>query len=296
MLLKDFNDADNSLANTKQLFSYLGDLKDLEQRFDLSEEDKKRVETFWKNFFGTEPGKIRKSFLDNWKHLGNIYSEFREILLKENIAYQGLLSRSVTESLSSLSQREGQIVFAGFNALTKAEQKIVRHFMNNEGAVVYYDTDEYYLDDPRQEAGTFLRGKETGHLNGGEDHQSMLLSGVKKIEAIGVPLQSLQAKVAGQIINDHPDIFNSNNTAIVLPDEQLLLPVLHSIPAAVTDINVTMGFPLHASPLFTLVDSLFELQNSFREKSETFYFKNVHSVLSHPYLEILFSEKIEVWL
>src|SRR6185295_6633018 len=99
MLLTDFNDADSSMAKTDQLFSYISDLRTIDEQFELEGENLERVQEFWKLFFGKEPGEIRKNFIDNWKHLGSIHSEFKTILLNKNLAYAGLASRLVAESL-----------------------------------------------------------------------------------------------------------------------------------------------------------------------------------------------------
>jgi RecB family exonuclease len=110
-----------------------------------------------------------------------------------------------------------------------------------------------------------------------------------------VPLQVLLAKAAGQIIHNLPhDQETMNRTAVVLPDENLLMPVLYALPDSVEDINVTMGYPLGASPLFNLTESLFDLQKSFRQKS--FYFKQVISLLSHPYIQFIDPRGINKWL
>jgi len=305
MLLKDFDDADGSMANSKQLFSYLSDIKAIDEQFDLAEEDKERLQNFWKLFFGKEHGEIKKNFLDNWKHLGAIYSEFKEQLLNKKFAYGGLAARTVAEDLKAdkvnISLVADHYVFAGFNALTKAEEAIVKYFLKNKNGSIYYDSDEYFIDDPKQEAGTFIR-KNSFQIDEWNWKETLLATDKKNIAAIGVPLQSLQAKIAGQILEERigkevvQEIGISENTAIVLPDEQLLIPVLYSLPSSISDLNVTMGYPLHASPLFTLIESLFELQKSVRNNPTSFYFKNVLSVLSHPYLQNFHYDEINKWM
>ncbi|MEO8088130.1 MAG: PD-(D/E)XK nuclease family protein, partial [Bacteroidota bacterium] len=296
MLLKDFNDVDSALADGKKLFSSITDLKAIDEQFELAEEDMNRIKEFWKIFFDKEQGAIRKAFYASWKHLEKIYSAFVEIVKAKNMVYEGLAVRAVAEGLANGSIRSefSHHVFAGFYSLSNAEEKIIRHFQENKIASVYFDADSYYTDDPRQEAGFFIR--KNSLIDGKYSwKQDFLVKEEKKIEMIGVPLQVLQAKTAGQIIHELPhDPLVMNRTAVVLPDEQLLMPVLYALPAHVEDVNVTMGYPLSASPLFNLTESLFNLQKSFKQHS--FYFKPVISLLSHPYIQFTDPVGINKWL
>ncbi len=296
MLLQDFEEVDSSLANGQKLFSSISDLRSIDEQFEMAEEDMERIKNFWKLFFDKEPGAIRKSFLDNWKHLENIYAEVTTTLKEKKIVYEGLAVRAVVEGLrdGSVKSTFNHHVFAGFYALSKAEESMISFFLKNKTGSVYFDSDGYYSDDTRQEAGTFIR---KSSLIKGEYawKENMLQEDEKKIEIIGVPLQVLQTKTAGQIISQLPhDADAINKTAVVLPDEQLLLPVLYSLPEHIEDINVTMGYPLSASPLFNLIELLFELQKSFNGKS--FYFKHVVSLLSHSYIQFADSGAINKWL
>ena len=212
------------------------------------------------------------------------------------MVYEGLAVRQVAEGLynGSLVSPHSHHVFAGFYSLSRAEEKMISFFLEKGNGEIYADADSYYADDKRQEAGVFIR-KNPLLPASFKWKEELLEKEEKKIEMIGVPLQVLQAKAAGQIINDLPhDSAVMNNTAIVLPDEQLLMPVLYALPGSVEDINVTMGYPLSASPLFNLTESLFDLQKSFRQKS--FYFKHVVSLLSHPYIQFTDPQGINKWL
>ena len=296
MLLKDFNDVDSALAEGGKLFSSVTDLKSIEEKFGLAEEDMERINEFWKIFFHKEPGSIRKAFHENWKHLENIYTGFTTAIRKKNMVYEGLAVKIVAEGLhsGSIVSRHHHHVFAGFYSLSRAEEKMIGYFLKKGNGEVYADGDAYYTDDPRQEAGIFIR-KNSLLTENFKWKEEQLGKEEKKIEMIGVPLQVLQAKAAGQIVYDLPhDAEVMNNTAVVLPDEQLLMPVLYALPGSVEDINVTMGYPLAASPLFNLTESLFELQKSFRQKS--FYFKQVISLLSHPYIQFADPQGINKWL
>lgn len=296
MLMKDFNEVDTSLANGTKLFASITELKAIEEEFEPGDEDNENIKAFWKIFFDREQGSLRKAFHANWIHLEKIYSRFTASLKEKGVVYEGMAVRAVAEGLlqGRISSPFSHHVFAGFYSLSKAEERIVRHFLNAKTADVYFDADSYYTDDKRQEAGSFIR--KNSLIEGDFSWKENILgSDAKKLEMIGVPLQVLQAKTAGQIIEQLPhDPLVMNRTAVVLPDEQLLMPVLYALPSHVEDINVTMGYPLNASPLFNLTESLFDLQKTTKQKS--YYFKNVVSILSHPYIQALDAAGINQWL
>jgi hypothetical protein len=300
MLLKDFDDADSSMADTRQLFAYISEAKMIDEQFDLDEEEKQRLNEFWKMFFGKEHGQIRKTFLENWIHLGTIYNEFKKNLLENRQAYSGLATRIVAERLAAgeLIEEYKSIVFAGFYALSKAEEAVINHFVKNGTANLYWDVDSYYADDERQEGGAFIRKNKLIKENYSWK-ENLLSTDEKKIKMIGAPMQAIQSKIAGEILLS--DIIskkvNIETTAVVLPDEQLLFPTLYALPQEIEDINVTMGYPLRSSPLYDLIESLFDLQNSIRTgKTLTYYYKNVSAVLTHPYVRFMDTASVSEWL
>ena len=302
MLLKDFDEADRSLADTKQLFAYIKAERQIDTDFELPEEEMVRIRLFWKAFFNKDPGKLRNEFLENWKHLGNIYAEFRKRLIKKNWAYEGLAYRLVTENLekNAALASDRKIIFAGFYALSKSEEEIIQYLLKEKKAEIYWDADSYYFDDPKQEAGTFLRNSKllTHDFKWKQDNFASIN---KRIEAIGVPLQVGQAKLTGNILNElvQANAGIENATAIVLPDENLLFSVLYSLPENIEAFNVTMGYPLVATPVYTLIESLMLLQKNIKKRSDGtvyYYHKHVLNILHHPSIQQAEGEYIRSWL
>ncbi len=302
MLLKDFDEADRNLTDTKQLFAYIRDEREIDFTFELADEDLERIRSFWTTFFNKEPGKLKNEFLANWQHLGNIYVDFKKRLTEKKLAYEGLAYRHVAESLKEkkIQLDFEKIIFAGFYALSKSEEKIIQYFIDEAKADIYWDTDTYYLDDPKQEAGTFLR-KNKLIQPGFKWKQRDFEIGEKNIEMIGVPLQVGQAKVTGNLLKELITEKNipADKTAVVLPDENLLFPVLYSLPQSIEAFNVTMGYPLSATPLFTLFESLILLQKNTRikkDKSVSFYHKHVINILNHTSIQQVESSYIRGWM
>jgi RecB family exonuclease len=284
MLLRDFEEIDKYLVNAEMLFRDLSHQKELDASFDyLTDEQKKFLLDFWGNFneYQTEN---RKKFLDVWKHLYDVYTTYQEQLEREGIAFEGMVHRQVAEEiLQGKILRTGREVFIGFNALTKAEEVVMTHAVEG-GASVYWDVDEYYLNSAVQEAGEFFREYQQ-HSVLGKTFEAQVPANFRKeknIKLYGAAQPVGQAKLMGQELTRNLKAGAlPEETLIVLPDEKLLLPVLHSVSDSVEKLNVTMGFSLSATPVFNFVELLIELQIS--RKDEYFHHRPVLSLLNHPF-------------
>lgn len=296
MIISDFDQVDKYMADAESLFANITQLKEIEERFSsFRPEDKARIEAFWKSLENEEKSSGQREFIKLWKELQAIYITFKQQLKEEKLAYEGMLFREVTENLK-LQQpayiAERNFVFAGFNALNRCEEKLFLYLKEVGKAQFYWDYDHYYLDDKLQEAGWFMRDnllkfpqKSTPYSTNGLKDQS------KAIQTIGIPSQTGQAQIVSKKLlqrNDHN--FRFDDTAIVLCDEELLLPVISAIPENIDNINITMGLPLKISPLFSLIAQLIELQQNGNTTKKLFYCKNVSAIVNHQMVASIFPE------
>ena len=284
MLLGDFDEIDQYLADGEKVFQYLDEIKAMKH---------------W-NPDGKPLTSFELNYLRFYNSLAPAYKLFREELLKNNEAYFGLAFDTLLNDIENKSFTEwDSIIFAGFNALTAAEEKLLKYLIGAGKAEIYWDADDYYLLDPRQEAGRFLREyvhKNTfGPLNWIGDSLS---KDEKSVNIIGVPGNVGQAKLAGGLILEAiRKKGTADGVALVLVDEGLLLPVLNSIPAETGDFNVTMGFPLKQTPVFSLLNlmiSMFANAKRFAQPATDvqagdnpvlrFYYKDIQRFLSHPFI------------
>jgi len=300
MLLRDFDEVDKYLVDARYLFQDLSRMKELDDAFDyLTDEQKEFLLKFWKGF-QEQASSNKEQFLILWRKLGALYERFTQSLKKEGTGYEGMIQRSVIEKIQQGKLKykpEGAIVFVGFNALTKAEEKLMEHFIG-EGATVYWDADDYFVSGSNQEAGQFMREYSQRSIIGKslpEKFPSAIKGNSKKIVQTAVPQRIGQAKLLVQdlksvSIESYMD--KGGNTAIVLPDESMLLPVLHSLPAELESVNVTMGFPLRSTPMFTLLDLMLDLQ--ITRRGEYFNHRHVNAILSHTYILELVNQDAKI--
>jgi len=289
MLLRDFDEVDKYMVNAPLLFRDLSMLKELDESFDfLTDEQKEFLKGFWLSF-DEKPKGSKEEFLKVWRKLPKVYAEFVKSLKKEKLGYEGMIHREVADKVlakGTLGKNEkgDQYIFAGFNALTKAEENIISYYVQ-EGATCYWDIDEYYIEDKWQEAGQFFRQYKNHPVLSKtfETPPANFKSAAKEIKLTGVPQRIGQAKLVGQALSENlPPPGEVEKTVIVLPDESMLLPILHSLPPELSDVNVTMGYPLRNTPLYNLLDLLIEMQ--LQRKGDHFSHRQVTAILAHAYI------------
>lgn len=285
MLLRDFEEIDKYLVNAEQLFKDLSQQKELDASFDfLTDEQKEFLKKFW---FGFEDSLTdsKQKFLTVWRKLFSLYEQYRISLQKDGLAYEGMIHRDAAEKIHELTLPEyGQMIFVAFNALTAAEEKIVSWLVQHRNARVIWDADQYYVNDKQQEAGSFLREYQAHSVlkETFTDFPANFV-GPKNVQLISAAQNMGQAKYLSQLLEQHlADGALPEDTLIVLPDEKMLIPVLHGISDKIDKLNVTMGFSLTNTPVFILLEQLVELQHS--KSFEHFHHRQVLALLSHPYL------------
>jgi hypothetical protein len=301
MILKDFNEIDHYLVDPKKLFTFIKSQKELDEEFYfLDEEERKIIQSFWASFL-PKSSKTQEAFLETWKILLPIYEKFTAALIEKGEAYTGLIYRQLTDNMDRhFADYDRKIYFAGFNALTFTEEKIFKYFVKEKSASIVWDIDSYYFNNKKQEAGFFLRQYARDGVMGAtfpkEADSRFADSSSKIIKKTGVSLEVGQTKALAEKLEElaaQPG-FVPERTVIVLPQENMLFPVLHALPKAIDKINITMGFPLKDTPIYSLVESLLILQNPPR-KSELnkvlFYYKPVIEILEHPLINELEPDK-----
>ncbi len=278
MLLADFNEIDRYLLNPDHVFSYLKDIEDIKH---------------WAVDLENRTPMIQK-YLNFWEMMPIYYSNLYEYLIKEQKGYQGLIYREAVKNLKSYISEIGnqKIYFAGFNALNQAEEKIFQELLKNDCAKVFWDIDQSVINDPFHDAGLFAR-KIKNNWGYYKTHPFEWIvdefNQEKNIQIISTPKSVGQAKITGKIIEEISQTKTDlTNVAIVLSEENLLIPVLYSLPENVKSLNITMGYDSKSNPVQIFIQKWFKMHiNALNrnKKSYTFYHKDVTEVLSHPLIE-----------
>jgi len=277
ILLQDFNEIDRYLIPPKHIFDYLSAIQDLNH---------------WSIENNQTP--LIKNYLSFWQKLNTYYTALSDSLINKGLGYQGLIYKEAVENLETYIQFNSnkQHVFLGFNALNSAEITIFQELLQNDNAIIYWDTDNAFINNPYHDAGLFIRQHKSSWNYFKQNPFKWLSSHYsegKNISIIGTPKNVGQAKYIGELLLDlKSKNGHLNNTAIVLGDENLLIPVLNAIPNSIDALNITMGFPLSAIPLASLFEQLFELH---KNNTGDFHFKDVIALLSHQFTRPLFNNE-----
>lgn len=276
VLLQDFNEIDRYLVEPKTIFPYLASVKEIHH---------------W--FLNPEKTELQQKYIDFWNTLGAYYFAFKENLMEKGIGYQGMIYKEAIDNLEFYQQNNTGIthIFVGFNALNKAEEKIIQELLENGNTEIYWDIDRYFFDNEDHDAGLFIRK----HLNSWkyfQQHKPQWLYDTfiteKNIQLIGIPKNVGQAKYVGKLLTEIEQQGNLQHAVVVLGDETLLTPVLNEIPATIEKVNITMGLPLRDTPPASLFSLYFHL---YLHERDYWYYKDVLNLLTHPGCKLLLGDK-----
>ncbi len=297
MLLNDFDEIDKNLINPKDLFQNLKNLKAIHESFQyLTDEQLEAIRSYWQSFNIDQYSKHQQDFISVWEILYTVYSQFKEMIKEDNYAFEGMIYREVVDNIDNINFNQYEkYIFIGFNALNECEKKVFHYLKNSKKALFYWDYDEYYLENKIHEAGYFLRKNIVDFPNSISDDIYSNLMSEKKIDFISVSSDIAQVGVINNIIKEYNNIGinGRSNSVIVLADEQLLIPTLHNIPDEIEDINVSMGYPLLSTPVYSLFENLVNLQKNIKENKNgftVFYYNDIISVLNHQYIKLFISD------
>ena len=277
---------EETLVNFLKWFPTL--LKDWDDMLKFSEEDKAVLEYMldderiknWGETLG-DGDNARKRNLNFWKKMNVFLPKLKENLQTKGWATDGMIHEMVREKISDFAEEtETKFVFCGFNALTPLEEKLIRELLQKGKAECFFQADEYYIKDLKQEAGKFLRK----HMHWKEFNENRKFQWIensfceeKNIKVYEVAGNVAQTKILPEILQEIPKE-NYSKTAVVLLDENLLLPSLDAV-SFVDNLNITMGFPIKNLGFSGAVKKLFYLQKQLEKNDKSYYYLDVFSVL-----------------
>jgi Fe-S-cluster formation regulator IscX/YfhJ len=306
MLLNDFDDVDKYLVDAKQLFRNIYDLKEIDSDYNyLSKEQIEAIQRFWSNFLPVGENEKKKSFLEIWEVLFQLYTILRERLQEKGLAYEGMIFREVAEKAAGkeeLSIHFEKIIFIGLNGHSKSEETLLKYLKTLGIADFYWDYSSPLVQDVNNKASFFISKNKTLFPSELPLTPEELTMDKPQLEVVGIPSSVGQAKYVYSILKSllaERQIVSSEkalNTAVILPDENLLLPALYSIPEEIDKVNVTMGYNLANTSVSGLMEHVFDLQRNIRKSGDgySFYFRPVLSILNHRYIVSIVGEAANI--
>ncbi len=285
MMLKDFDTLDLYLVDPSSLFTFLSEAKSIER---------------WGQEYGEEQADTwitpnTQAYFKLYDSLLEVYIRLKSRLEVKGTTYRGLAYRKLVELLEAgKSLGLKQIYFVGFNALSKSEETIIRLLLRENVAQTLWDVDEYYLKNRHHRAGNWLRDYSNpgnpAYLSRGAFHwmERDLLDKPKRVEIIGLANPSAQIFVAIEQIRawqeEHGDL---EQVALVLGDESLLDSLIPYLGEFKDRLNITMGYSLKKSQVFSLIELWWSLV-----PLEKYPVSLVKSLKEHPLMHAI---KVPSW-
>ena len=293
LLLADFDDIDKNMADADSIFCNLKDIHELDDISYLDDEQKEMLKHFFANFSDDIESELKKRFLSLWSHFGDIYHDYNRRLTEQGIGYEGAIYRKVA-SEETLHLKYDKYLFVGFNLIQKVERVLFSRLMKEGKAKFYWDFDEYYMPTARAQQSASVPNNTASFAAYLTDFPNELdntdrdiyanMRRPKRIRFISSPTENAQARFASNWLLENERYKAGRKTAVVMCDESILLPIMHSLPPEADKVNITSGFPLAMTPVASLVMLLFDLYTlGLRKKGTAFNPHYLKKLMAHPY-------------
>ncbi len=293
LLLADFDDIDKNMADADSIFCNLKDIHELDDISYLDDEQKEMLKRFFANFSDDIESELKKRFLSLWSHFGDIYHDYNRRLTEQGIGYEGAIYRKVA-SEETLHLKYDKYLFVGFNLIQKVERVLFSRLMKEGKAKFYWDFDEYYMPTARAQQSASVPNNTASFAAYLTDFPNELdntdrdiyanMRRPKRIRFISSPTENAQARFASNWLLENDRYKAGRKTAVVMCDESILLPIMHSLPPEADKVNITSGFPLAMTPVASLVMLLFDLYTlGLRKKGTAFNPHYMKKLMAHPY-------------
>ena len=313
MLLKDFDDIDRYRVRPHEIFGNLKELREINSTYLTSQQREAiklylgddlpdyPIDTFWTHIGNSDTadndGSGTSRFRKLWEILAPLYDNFFKRLNEQNLTTSGQLYRHACDNLKERADEllhSRRYVFVGFNLLSVAEAKVMDYLKARGMADFYWDNMSPIFKDNKNRAARLINSNARIFKSLYPLHEESP-SRPPHIDIVAVPSKVGQAKHIGTVLqrlssSGQLDCGNATNTAIVLPDESLLVPLVHSLPEHLDTVNITMGYPMKLTPLASLFRRIISLHlraGSSRDHGRHFYYADVLAIASHPLLNTL---------
>lgn len=294
LLLTDFDDIDKNMADADRIFCNLKDIHELDDISYLDDEQRKMLKRFFANFSDDHESELKRRFLSLWSHFSDIYHAYNKRLQEQGLGYEGAVYREVATK-DNIEFKYDRYIFVGFNLLQQVEQKLFARLKKMGKANFYWDFDEYYM--PRHkttsatDAGHYISMYLEHFPNELDTRSKEIYANMrqpKHISYISAATENIQARYVSQWLRNDNRYKDGRHTAVVMCDENILLPVMHSLPNEADKVNITSGFPLGMTPVASLISLLFDLYTTgAMQHSRRYRTQYVDKVLAHPYAQYI---------
>ncbi len=291
IIVSDFSQIDYYLADPAKVFNLIGSIAELQHQFpNFDEEQLEFMRSFWASFSDEKQSKIQEKFIEMWHRMPVLYKKFHDKLAGQNLVSSAKMYRNLAEGRSpnqEFVRQFSHVAFVGFNALSKAEELLFKNWQNEGLCSFYFDSDEHYYADKKQEAGHFIRRNidTVGLKNEFQFSEARINDPNKEFTIVQALGNVAQGKLLTRLLAENSSSTDSDTRAIILADEGLLLPVLQTV--ADDNLNITMGYPFGQSAVFGLCDLWLNIHEEIVSGDElTLAYSQVLTFIFNPLINL----------
>ena len=323
-LAGDFSEVEKYDVDAPALFRNVRDYRNIQSNF-LTEEQcdvieryfgyrpaSENVERFW-NSLGPEEDRseLKRKFVELWRLLPELYVDLLANLEADGLALPGTTFRRAMNKVREEGRQAlpwSRVVVVGFNMLSTTEARLFSEMRDMKG-----DDGDPYAEFLWDATGPVLAGDGSGPRT--RAAAAMLrnirnfpmpewtapwleLSRVRDmptaITVAASPSNVAQVKIAAMRVSEWleeigPEKIADARAAVVIPDENLLLPLIHSLPPDLKAVNLTMGYAMRYTSVASFIYHLRRLQTRQRKAAGTrgYYHEDFRLFLSHPLTQVV---------
>lgn len=323
IVLGDFSEVEKYDVDADAIFENVRDYRNISSNF-LTERQLEVIERyfgyrpaaadvqgFWKSIYESDDNsQIREKFVELWRMLPELFQALTHELEKDGLALEGTLYRRAMNRIADEERAAlpwEHVVFVGFNMLSTTEASIfsqlgkLRDDSGDAYAEFFWDAVGPVIGRDSDSKGAAAKAMRLNIKNFPMPQWAapfMAECDVKgmtpEITIMAAPSNSAQVKIAGDVVSQWLETMSAESlaeakAAIVLPDENLLMPLLHSLPKELKAVNLTMGYPIRYTSITSFVYHLQRLQMRRRKWNDQsgYYYEDIRLLMSHPLIHVL---------
>lgn len=321
VLVSDFSEVDQYDVDAASLFRNVRDYRSIATNFLTDEQldvieryfgyrpQARDVEEFWRSVGPEEDmSRVREKFVELWKLLPELYAGLLDNLAADGLtlpgtAFREALRRVGEEGTGVLPWKK--VVAVGFNMLSTTEARLFALMRDTRD-----EAGEPYADFFWDATGPVLGGGSNSPVARAMRRNIrnfpapewalpfLARSDVRgvpgRITIAAAPSNSAQVKVASEVVAGWTDTVDPTKirearTAVVIPDENLLMPLLHSLPERLETVNLTMGYSMRYTSVASFIFHLRRLQTRRRkiDGAPAYYHEDLRLFMAHPLVHVV---------
>ncbi len=208
------------------------------------------------------------------QHVVALRHVYHKQMEKQKVYSRGFQYRRAAELIDGIGLDDfDEVLFCNFFYFNRSEKALVESLLKRNQAALLFQGDERKWPILKKIAKDFSCTLKEGEKPEKTSFDLNFYSGMDGHAQIGIVREILK------------NVKNLEKTVVVLPNPDHIVPLLSEVTSITDEFNISMGYPLKRSSLYTLCEFVFQAQRS--QKKRLYYTKDYLKVLRHPFVKNL---------